>query len=584
DIISDVAKAFQTADENEKLFLTSQLVGIRQSAKMVEVFNGLAKTTEITATAMDSAGSAALEVAARLQSSEVAVERFKAGWKNLGIIIGDQFSEAATGVINGGTEIENTLRNIVNDGTFAPIFDSLNDFGEKFEKFLYEVAEAMPEAFADIKWDDLVNSMGNLGDEIVSFFGDLDLTDPEDLAKAIQGAVDTIEFMITTTRGMIIEFEPLWDAMVEGIKRFKDMDEQAQLSFGKVLAAAKMVTEAGVLVAVAVVAIKESGFDVGRAFDIVIGSMRGLWNGFQTIMDLAVLCFTRAIQYLSEAGAALTFGDTSDRMKEQAKLWENFADAVDAQMLENASDAMDGYSQAWDGITGRADKATEAVKETGKAIEGLPESKDVAVEVDTAEAEEIIQWVDEEVYKPVAVETDKESIKTVQKTIDRELSGKQEIEIDPQIEIAKLKETSEVVQRAIEWQAKLDIANVEANAKRVEAIMATVSTAIDSTGNLIGDLFGMLSGDVWGADKWAITAAIKKEQEYREEAMKQSKEMFEIEKKIAEEKLRQMESGEGIIKIEADGMEPQIEAFMWAILEKIQIRANESQSEFLLGV
>ena len=36
--------------------------------------------------------------------------------------------------------------------------------------------------------------------------------------------------------------------------------------------------------------------------------------------------------------------------------------------------------------------------------------------------------------------------------------------------------------------------------------------------------------------------------------------------------------------VEADGMEPEIEAFMWKILGKIQIRAAESMDEYLLGL
>jgi hypothetical protein len=38
-----------------------------------------------------------------------------------------------------------------------------------------------------------------------------------------------------------------------------------------------------------------------------------------------------------------------------------------------------------------------------------------------------------------------------------------------------------------------------------------------------------------------------------------------------------------MIKIEAAGLEPHLEAFMWKILENIQIRANAEAAEFLLG-
>jgi len=40
---------------------------------------------------------------------------------------------------------------------------------------------------------------------------------------------------------------------------------------------------------------------------------------------------------------------------------------------------------------------------------------------------------------------------------------------------------------------------------------------------------------------------------------------------------------EKTIKIAMAGVEPEIEAFMWKILKKIQVRANEAGAEFLLA-
>jgi len=40
---------------------------------------------------------------------------------------------------------------------------------------------------------------------------------------------------------------------------------------------------------------------------------------------------------------------------------------------------------------------------------------------------------------------------------------------------------------------------------------------------------------------------------------------------------------DNVIKIKADGLEPEMEAFMWKLLKKIQVRANESGAEFLLA-
>ncbi len=185
DILMDVAKAFHTVDENQKLFLTKEIVGIEQSARMVEVFNNLSKSAEITAVAMNAAVSASQEVQIRLASSESVLKRFATGFENLGVIVGDQFSISVTKAVSGGVEIENSLQKIVSDRTFKPIFDAFNSFSDKLGIFLSGVAKAMPEAFKNVNFNPLIDAFGSLGDEIKSFFGDLDLTKPDDYSGLI---------------------------------------------------------------------------------------------------------------------------------------------------------------------------------------------------------------------------------------------------------------------------------------------------------------------------------------------------------------------------------------------------------------
>jgi hypothetical protein len=45
-----------------------------------------------------------------------------------------------------------------------------------------------------------------------------------------------------------------------------------------------------------------------------------------------------------------------------------------------------------------------------------------------------------------------------------------------------------------------------------------------------------------------------------------------------------MKSDEPLISIKADGLEPELEAFMWKILERLQLKMTQSQESFLLGI
>lgn len=91
DIIADVAAAFRNVAPEMKLVFATQLVGIRQAAKMVEVYDGLALSTEITTAAMKAQGSINKEVEIRLastaQKGKKAAQSFNIMAKNLGNIL-----------------------------------------------------------------------------------------------------------------------------------------------------------------------------------------------------------------------------------------------------------------------------------------------------------------------------------------------------------------------------------------------------------------------------------------------------------------------------------------------------------------
>ena len=110
DILNDVAGAFVGLSEEQKIYFTSQLVGIQQAGRMVEVFNGLSKSTEITKTALNSAGSAAVEVGLRLDSTGKNIDRFKTAFNNLARDIGEAFSPALLASMEGFRQIFEDLK------------------------------------------------------------------------------------------------------------------------------------------------------------------------------------------------------------------------------------------------------------------------------------------------------------------------------------------------------------------------------------------------------------------------------------------------------------------------------------------
>ena len=150
------------------------------------------------------------------------------------------------------------------------------------------------------------------------------------------------------------------------------------------------------------------------------------------------------------------------------------------------------------------------------------------------------------------------------------------------IEMEKIASNERI--KNIEAKISLDIANVEANAQIVTAAFESIDTGIESTGKLIGDLFGvLLDANSW-AQRRLIEEQLQKENDRRDQAFKLQKELTEAEINLIKEKTRRLAKGDALIKIDGDGLQPQLEAFMWEVLNAIQVRANAEGSEFLLGV
>jgi hypothetical protein len=144
---------------------------------------------------------------------------------------------------------------------------------------------------------------------------------------------------------------------------------------------------------------------------------------------------------------------------------------------------------------------------------------------------------------------------------------------------------SKEIQNAIEWTAKINIAQIESATKIMEYSFKSIDNTISETGKSISSLGGDYSKLLLGGgDSMVLSSAINAEISMQQDAAKKQGDLIDAQVSLLKTKTRKLEKGESLIEIKADGMEPEIEAFMWKVLNKIQIRANEEASEFLLGL
>lgn len=149
------------------------------------------------------------------------------------------------------------------------------------------------------------------------------------------------------------------------------------------------------------------------------------------------------------------------------------------------------------------------------------------------------------------------------------------------IEMEKIASNERI--KNIEAIVSLNVEQIKADVERVKATFASIDTTIKSTGDLLGSLFGNLVGtdDPFKSSK--IESQIALENERRQKALDIQKQLAEAEIERIQAQTRALDRGDSVLTIQADGLEPHLEAFMWEILKKIRARVNAEFSEFLLG-
>jgi TP901 family phage tail tape measure protein len=553
DILFEVGEAFQDLNPSQKTFVAQQIAGQEQSAKFLATMNSWDKVGAVYETAINSAGSVTEELQAKLDSAEKQLDRWNEAWTNLSVVIGDQFKIAATEAVEGGTDIVNALQTSVDEGALDPFFSMLNELAEGLSEELEAIAEAMPEAMEGVDWEPLADSIRNVGEAFGGLFDGLDLATPEGLAEAIQRIVNSSSAFIDFFANAVKVMEPVVEVVMVLIDAFNDL----------------------------------------------VDSVSVVWNTIESTIGLASAGIVEALQGILEAMSYIPGLDFSD----QISSLENFQTQINQRVesaLDDASSAAERFSGNVNDIPDEKkvdaevdDKGTS--EEVKKNVDELPEKKAVGVTIDDNDtAEDIQRKLDDMQDQDADVNVDdKGTAEETKDKIDDKIPAEKKLEIEADIKMAEIeKEISEIeaqaetMQTAMEWTAKVDIAQAEASMEKFKSAMEGATRSVESTAESTSSLFETWfgGGDQSFTQSWAIEDAIDQQLAVQEQAAEDQHRLIEEQIKAMQARREAMEQGEGLIQIEAQGLEPELEAFLWKILEKVQVRANEEASEFLLGI
>jgi tape measure domain-containing protein len=149
-----------------------------------------------------------------------------------------------------------------------------------------------------------------------------------------------------------------------------------------------------------------------------------------------------------------------------------------------------------------------------------------------------------------------------------------------EIELLKLASNEKIA--VIESRIKLNIAEVEANAKIATAILDSISQTYVADVSLIGDLMAQVNDGKTFADKMRIAMAEAADQRVGELHNAQMA-LVAAQIDYMRAKTDAASAGNPLVTISADGLKPHLEAFMWEILREIQVKMAYDGGDMLTG-
>lgn len=533
------------------------------------------------------------------------------------------------------------------DVLFEALRNGMSSFAQQVDVIAKNLPEAF-EGLDFSKFLSSFGDLGDeLGNAFTAVFGDIDLGTVEGLESALQRVVDAFTALVSISAGIIDGLDPLFKLIGTGITEFEDLDDATKRTVGEFLGLAKAIdtvlpalsglggglsSVGNGLTAIAgasglktvigqIGSLKASvkdvgkfgligsallGFGVGYGIGELInkyviepmeekfGGSIGTWlydqfNADEIAKIEAVLKpLTEEEQKLAQATGELRqlndrLAESLDNTKQSAELDTYALNRRAQELVSNANkqlalnSTMESFTgsqrtatNAVENLSGRVEKSGGALADVGKTTRELAENnKSLTIGYDQATGK-VNSWTGGIIRSNSSLDAAADKTQRVLKETE-----------NFRIEMEKLSSNERV--KTIEAVVSLDIAEVEANAKKVEALAASIATTFSESTQLLGGIFAIYDSSSTKT-KWKLADQIKKENKIREEQLGLQKKLTEAEVDYIKQKTQNLKRGDALIKVDGTGLQPHLEAFMFEILNEIQVRVNADGEEMLLGL
>ena len=147
------------------------------------------------------------------------------------------------------------------------------------------------------------------------------------------------------------------------------------------------------------------------------------------------------------------------------------------------------------------------------------------------------------------------------------------VQAQAEVNVAQIEQAGEALVAQIEQQTEVSVANIE-----------SIGQSIESTGDLLGDLFDAFNQAESTWDQSFIEGQIRAENRRRDDLLELQRDQAEAVIRNLDARTQALKRGDALIKIEAQNLIEPLEVIWLEIMRQIQIRASSEGAEYLLSI
>jgi TP901 family phage tail tape measure protein len=134
----------------------------------------------------------------------------------------------------------------------------------------------------------------------------------------------------------------------------------------------------------------------------------------------------------------------------------------------------------------------------------------------------------------------------------------------------------------METWGKINMAQIEADTKQVEAAFKSIDNTITTTGKGITDLWGLFT-KIDGFDQSGLLDSIRQQEKIQLDAAGKQNELLDAQIALVKARADSLNRGDAVITVNANGLKSHLELIFGEILKETQVKASEQGLQLLLG-